>query len=132
MPRLPDFPHTAPAYDEVTKPTEAPYPAACVQMGKTCKCYTQQATLLQVSGTVCLQIVAQGFFMDWKSAKGEYSPKDRHQQPIQQQQGQQVAHADPVRSVPVPMPAARSEPPQNHYVQGLAARNAQVRSSLMQ
>jgi zona occludens toxin len=128
--RLADFPHTAPAYDDVTKPTEAPYPAACVQMGKTCKCYTQQATLLQVSGTVCLQIVAQGFFMDWKSAKGEYSPKDRYQQPIQQQQGQQVAQADPVRSFPVPMPAARPELPQNHYLQGLAARNAQVRSSL--
>jgi len=128
--RLADFPHTAPAYDDVTKPTEAPYPAACVQMGKTCKCYTQQATLLQVSGAVCLQIVAQGFFMDWKSSKGEYSPKDRYQQPVQQQQGQQVAQADPVRSVPVPMPAARSEPPQNQYLQGLAARNAQVRSSL--
>jgi len=130
--RLADFPHTAPAYDDVTKPTEAPYPAACVQMGKTCKCYTQQATLLQVSGTVCLQIVAQGFFMDWKSVKGEYSPKDRHQQPMQQQQGQQVAQAYPVRSVPVPMPAARPEPPQNHYLQGLAARNSQVRSSLTQ
>lgn len=130
--RLADFPHTAPAYDDVTKPTEAPYPAACVQMGKTCKCYTQQATLLRVSGAVCLQIVAQGFFMDWKSAKGEYSPKDRYQQPIQQQQGQQVAQADPVRSVPVPMPAARPEPLQNHYLQGLAARNAQVRSSLTQ
>jgi zona occludens toxin len=130
--RLPSFPHTAPVFDEVTRPTEAPYPAACVQMGKTCKCYTQQATLLQVSGAVCLQIVAQGFFMDWKSAKGEYSPKDRHQQPIQQQQGQQVAQADPVRSVPLPMPAALPEPPQNHYLQGLAARNAQVRSSLTQ
>ena len=130
--RLPSFPHTAPVFDEVTRPTEAPYPAACVQMGKTCKCYTQQATLLQVSGAVCLQIVAQGFFMDWKSAKGEYSPKDRHQQPIQQQQGQQVAQADPVRSVPLLMPAALPEPPQNHYLQGLAARNAQVRSSLMQ
>lgn len=130
--RLADFPHTAPAYDEVTKPTEAPYPAACVQMGKTCKCYTQQATLLQVSGAVCLQIVAQGFFMDWKSSKGEYSPKDRYRQPIQQQQAQQVAHADPVRSVPVPMPVARPEPPQNHYLQGLAARNSQVRSSLTQ
>lgn len=130
--RLADFPHTAPVYDEVTKPIEAPYPAACVQMGKTCKCYTQQATLLQVSGTVCLQIVAQGFFMDWKSANGEYSQKDRFQQPNQQQQGQQVAQADPVRTVPVPMPAVRPEQPQNTYLQGLAARNAQVRSSLTQ
>ena len=132
--RLRDFPHTAPAYDDVTKPTEAPYPAACVQMGKTCKCYTQQATLLQVSGAVCLQIVQQGFFMDWKTAsKGEYSPRDRgdYQQPRNgPSQAPQAAHAEPSRSVPAPMPAARPESPQNSYLQGLAARNAQVRSSL--
>lgn len=131
-PRLPDFAHTAPAYDDVTKPTEAPYPAACVQMGKTCKCYTQQATLLQVTGAVCLQIVAQGFFMDWKTVKGEFSMRERDQQRSQPPQGQQMAQVDSVRSVPVPMPAARPEPLQNHYLQGLAARNAQVRSSLMQ
>ncbi|PUA96084.1 zona occludens toxin [Acidovorax sp. 107] len=135
-PRLPDFPHTAPAYDDVTKPTEAPYPAACVQMGKTCKCYTQQATLLQVSGAVCLQIVQQGFFMDWKTAqRGEFSPRDRGEYRQQREalpQAQQVAQVDSVRTVPAPMPAARPEPPQSQYLQGLAARNAQVRSSLTQ
>lgn len=131
-PRIKDFPHTAPAYDDVTRPTEAPYPAACVQMGKDCKCYTQQATLLRVSEPVCLQIVAQGFFMDWKTAsKGDYIQRDR--EPRQgPQQAQQVAQSEPARSVPVPMPAVRPEPPQNHYMQGLAARNAQVRSSLIQ
>lgn len=132
--RLKDFPHTAPAYDDVTKPTEAPYPAACVQMGKTCKCYTQQATLLQVSGAVCVQIVQQGFFMDWKTAqRGEFSPRDRGDYRHQREplpQAQQVAQVDPVRTVPAPMPAARPEPPQSQYLQGLAARNAQVRSSL--
>ncbi len=130
--RLPDFPHTAPAYDDVTKPTEAPYPAACVTMGKTCKCYSQQATLLQVSGAVCLQIVQQGFFVDWKSARGEYSSKDRMEPPQrnQLQQGQQQAHAEPVRTVPMPMPAAKSDQVKNEYMQGLAARNAQVRSEL--
>ena len=129
-PRLAAFPHTSPAYDSVTAPTEAPYPAACVQMGDKCRCYTQQATLLQINASICAQIVREGFFMDWESSKGEYSSKDRHQQPIQQQQGQQVGQADPVRAVPVPMPAAKPEQPQNQYLQGLAARNAQVRSSL--
>lgn len=133
-PRIPDFPHTAPAYDDTTKPAEAPYPAACVQMGKTCKCYTQQATLLQVSGAVCLQIVQQGFFMDWKTAsKGEFSQRDRgdYQQARNTPPGgQQVAQAAPVLTVPVPMPAIKPEPVQNQYLQGLAARNAQVRSSL--
>lgn len=136
VPRLPDFPHTAPAYDDTTKPTEAPYPAACVQMGKTCKCYTQQATLLQVSGAVCLQIVAQGFFMDWKTAsKGEFSHRDRaqyQQPPSMPPAGQQVAQSAPLRSVPVPAPAVKPESGKNisEWAQGLAARNAQVRSTL--
>lgn len=104
MPRLKDFPHTAPAYDEVTKPTVAPYPAACITMGKTCKCYTQQATLLQVSGPVCLQIVAQGFFVDWQQvtqqqgqqqpARAAYGPNGQGPVPPPQQ----------VRTVPMPKP----------------------------
>lgn len=130
VPRFTDFPHTAPAYDDVTKPSEAPYPAACVQMAKTCKCYTQQATLLQVSEPVCLQIVRQGFFMDWKTAtKGDYTQRDK--EPRQgPQQAQQLAQAEAARTVPMPLPAARPEQPQSQYLQGLAARNAQVRSSL--
>lgn len=136
--RLKDFPHTAPAYDDVTKPTEAPYPAACVQMGKTCKCYTQQATLLQVSGAVCLQIVAQGFFMDWKTQpKGEGERRDRgdyRAPPGMLPAAQQVAQMAPPQPVHAPVPAAKPEPVKNtsEWAQGLAARNAQVRSSLMQ
>ncbi|MBV7540002.1 zonular occludens toxin domain-containing protein [Acidovorax sp. sic0104] len=84
--RLPDFPHSAPAYDEVTKPTVAPYPAACVSMGDKCNCYTQQATVMQVSAATCLQIVKRGFFVDW-------------------QQPQAMQHA-----LPPPAPVARPEP----------------------
>lgn len=127
-PRLKDFPHTAPAYDQVTAPSVAPYPAACVHMGARCECYTQQATLMQVSMQTCLQVVKRGFFMDWKSSP----PADTQQPRNPPQMAQQVAQAEPVRTVPVPMPAAPPEPPQSQYLQGLAARNAQVRSSLIQ
>ncbi len=65
-PRIEGLPHTAPAYDEVTKPTEAPYPAACVASAKSCKCYTQQATKLQVTESLCRDIASGGFFMAWK------------------------------------------------------------------
>ena len=72
-PRLQDFPHTAPAYDKITEPTVAPYPAACVHMPpKDCQCWTQQATLMRVSQDVCLQIVHRGYFVDWQ--KDETSP----------------------------------------------------------
>ena len=79
-PRIGDFPHTAPAFDTVTQPTEAPYPAACVQKGPVCKCYTQQATTLKTPHDVCIQIVQNGFFMDWKKASAA-NPVTQAQQP---------------------------------------------------
>lgn len=65
-PRVAGLAYTAPAYDDVTKPVEAPYPAAAVLMGKTCRAYTQQGTRLEVPDELCRQIVAGGFFVPWK------------------------------------------------------------------
>ena len=65
QPRIVGLPHTAPRYDDATKPTRAPYPAACVAMGTRCDCYTQQGTKLQTPADLCKQIVAGGFFQDW-------------------------------------------------------------------
>lgn len=67
-PRLEGFAQTAPRYDELTKPTTVPYPAACVSMGGRCECYTQQATKLPVPLALCVQIVKGGFFQDWGQA----------------------------------------------------------------
>jgi zona occludens toxin len=73
-PRLVGLPQTAPAYDEVTKPTIAPFPAACVQTKSKCKCWTQQGTLLPATpDALCRQIVEQGFFMDWSVASASSS-----------------------------------------------------------
>jgi len=71
-PRLKDFPHTAPAYDQVTQPVVAPYPAACIDgirpKDKTasCECYSQQGTRLTTAADTCKQIARNGFFIDWK------------------------------------------------------------------
>lgn len=74
-PRLGDFPHTAPAYDKVTEPSQAPFPAACVQMKSIgCKCWTQQATVMQTSEEVCLQIVKHGYFVDWDQPQSQQLP----------------------------------------------------------
>ena len=120
--RLPDFPHTAPIYDDVTKPAVAPYPAACIKMGKTCKCYSQQATLLQVSGAVCLQIVDKGFFVDWQ----------QQEQPAVQtmrEPAREVAHLEksPV-VVPVPEPAQQPAQVQTWW-DSVPLRNAHMRST---
>lgn len=65
-PRLPGFPHTAPRYDDVTKPTQAPFPAACVASVSRCICHTQQGTKMIVPDDVCRSIAANGFFNDFR------------------------------------------------------------------
>lgn len=77
VPRIPGMPHTAPRFDTVTQPTEAPYPAACVLMADKCTCYTQQATKLQTPDASCRQIVAGGFFMDWKQHVNQPTTSER-------------------------------------------------------
>ena len=77
QPRIEGLPHTAPRYDETTKPTTAPFPAACVNMGPRCDCYTQQGTKLQTPPDLCKQIVAGGFFQDW----GTSTPGQPQMQP---------------------------------------------------
>jgi zona occludens toxin len=65
-PRIEGFPHTAPIYDELTKPKTYPR-LNCVmwisgpQMGD-CVCYTQQATKAAVPVNVCADIVKNGYF----------------------------------------------------------------------
>ncbi len=66
-PRVPGLAYTAPAYDEVTKPTQAPYPAACIASANRCQCYTQQGTHLDVGGdALCRAIARGGFFVAWQ------------------------------------------------------------------
>lgn len=127
-PRLPDFPHTAPAYDQVTQPAVAPYPAACLTMSGKCTCYTQQATQLRTTYDVCMQIVKNGYFVDWVQHQAQREP-DQSLRPSAPATAPQIVQAPPqVITIPVasPAPAAHS----SEWLQGLAARNAQVRSEL--
>jgi len=73
VPRVPGLEYTAPAYDGITKPTSAPYPAACVSSNGRCTCYSQQATRLSMSDEMCREIVAGGFFTAWsdKAARAD-------------------------------------------------------------
>lgn len=80
QPRVPGLEFTAPVYDEVTKPTEAPYPAACVQTPTRCQCYTQQATRLNMPDEMCRQIAQGGFFVAWRP---QHQPQQPSAQPVQ-------------------------------------------------
>jgi zona occludens toxin len=76
-PRVAGLAYTAPIYDQVTAPVEAPYPAACVRMGTRCTCYTQQGTVLVVPADMCQQIVERGFFVVWKVPERPQAPQTR-------------------------------------------------------
>lgn len=62
---MPGLPHTAPAYDEVTKVARAPVPAACVASAARCVCYSQQGTRLDTPEDLCRQIVKDGYFAEF-------------------------------------------------------------------
>lgn len=66
-PRLPDFEHTAPAYDGVTEVKTFPRPQ-CIYSHRSgqCSCFTQQATPLNVSNAACRQIVSGGWFNPYR------------------------------------------------------------------
>lgn len=64
-PRVPGLAHTAARYDGASQVANVPFPAACISMRKSCRCYTDQATRLDVPLSVCLQIVERGYFMEF-------------------------------------------------------------------
>lgn len=66
-PRVAGLPHTMPKYDEITKPTTAPVPAACVVMPSKnrCSCYSQQATPMNVPFNLCVEFARNGYFQDF-------------------------------------------------------------------
>lgn len=129
VPRIPGFPHSAPAYDAVTQPVEAPYPAACVVMRGECKCYTQQATLLYMPEGLCRHIVERGFFVDFKQPSRE-APRRVADQPRQEVRPVQPVQQQPPQQLQVVVAPLPQQDPGASYLQGLSARNAQVRSGL--
>lgn len=70
-PRVAGLPQTAPRYDEITKPSSVPVPAACISNETKCNCYTQQATPMNVPDLLCRDIVARGYFVDFDDKAGQ-------------------------------------------------------------
>ena len=67
VPRMDGLPHTAPRYDEITRPVQAPVPAACIKSeSRGCECFSQQGTRLHVPEITCLNFVQNGLFIDFQ------------------------------------------------------------------
>ena len=80
-PRVEGLPHTAPVYDEVTKPVSAPYPAACIASAAKCVCASQQGTRLDTPESLCRQIANGGFFIAWNQQPINAIPLSDRPQP---------------------------------------------------
>lgn len=94
-PRVESLPETAPKYDPLTVPVRVPVPAMCVQIGSVasgkeirCKCYTQQATPLDIEFNMCISIARNGRFMD-------FDPEPMRRQEQTAQRSAQTLQAQP-------------------------------------
>jgi zona occludens toxin len=91
-PRVAGLPHTAPAFDHLTVPVEAPYPAYCVSLGDPypCKCYSQRGTVLEVPKPTCESVAKGGFFAYWakererapSQAREASKPAEERREPV--------------------------------------------------
>lgn len=82
-PRLTGLLHTAPAYDEITKPVDAPIPVGCVERKKDgdCRCYDQQGNRYMTTPQVCKTVLEQGIFFAWRQ-NGQPIKADPAQAPL--------------------------------------------------
>lgn len=71
-PRVVGMAQSAPKYDPLTTPVRVPVPAMCLQKGTvsdhsevSCKCFSQQATPLDVPFNMCVEFARNGFFQEF-------------------------------------------------------------------
>lgn len=89
IPRISGLLHTAPVYDSITQPTEAPIPVGCMKTATRCRCVDQQGSDYATDPGTCEHIVEHGMFVSWKAQKQE-QPKADAEQPS----------ARPLREIP--------------------------------
>ncbi|AAQ90252.2 ORF7 [Ralstonia phage p12J] len=118
VPRVPGLQYTAPAYDELTKPSRVPVPAACVQIRGGCECWTQQGTRLETTPQICDQVVKRGFFEAFE-ANGQMARSQERVQPAPQPVPAPPAQAQEVRVVvDASRPAQAAQEPRKRTVIG--------------
>ena len=102
QPRLTGFPHTAPVYDELTKPNTFPRPNCLLFTDRKpvkCVCHTQQATRMDIPQNLCINIVKNGWFDDTL-------PETREEKEFASQRYQRAQDA-PSRSLEAPSSRSR-------------------------
>lgn len=90
-PRIPGLLHTAPAYDSITQPKQAPEPMCIISSKNGCRCFDQQGNRYQTSNEICLYLVKNGIFLAWKEPRGQ-SAAVASSPPLSQQVGQPLSN----------------------------------------
>lgn len=99
-PRIKGLHHTAPKYDEVTKPVDAPWPSACMVRAawkgkpEVCRCIDQQGNNYATTEAICRDFVNNGMFKDW--GEKQQPQQTRTERPEARQAAQ------PTGSLPAP------------------------------
>lgn len=71
-PRIAGHYYTAPIYDAITTPVDAPIPMGCVQRSENdCRCIDQQGNKYNAPLAVCLSFVKDGLFIPWRNVEKE-------------------------------------------------------------
>lgn len=76
LPRIAGLAHSAPIYDSVTMPTDAPIPTGCIRTAKRCRCIDQQGVDYPTDDATCGHIVDHGFFVAWRKPMPDRKPQD--------------------------------------------------------
>jgi hypothetical protein len=72
LPRISGQKHTAPRYDDLTKPAVVPVIAGCVMHGEKCRCYNQQGTRYPATLAICKEVALGNTpFYDFIPSPGE-------------------------------------------------------------
>lgn len=93
-PRIAGLPHTAPVYDGVTTPTEAPIPMGCIKSATRCRCIDQQGNDYATDEATCGHIVQHGMFVSWRKQPERKKPDD-DRQPANREQPAAVGAGNP-------------------------------------
>lgn len=99
-PRIEGLAQTAPKYDELTKPTRVPVPAACIQVADRCRCFSQQGTSLDVKYSMCVEFARNGYFQEFDPERDRRSTERTAEsvRVLEGRGGQQVADGGQVKT----------------------------------
>ena len=76
-PRIEGLAHSAPVYDSVTQPSEAPIPVGCLASEKRCRCLDQQGNDYVTTDAICRGFVAHGMFIPFKRVDSRGTVRSR-------------------------------------------------------